>query len=108
MNACTPLRARRLTSLSGFPIFTARFAVSTDQGATFVGVVLETFLSPATDNGDPRQRVLGDYMQVKAEENQFYGGFTGNGAPFGRSISNNDPIFFNVSVEPHRAKIASQ
>jgi hypothetical protein len=95
------------TSLTGFPIFTAHFAVSTDQGATFVGVVLETFLSPATDNGDPRQRVLGDYMQVKAEGDQFYGGFTGNGAPFGRTISNNDPIFFNVSVEPHRAKIAS-
>jgi hypothetical protein len=95
------------TSLTGFPIFTAHFAVSTDQGATFVGIVLETFLSPATDNNDPRQRVLGDYMQVKAEGNQFYGGFTGNGVPFGRNISNNDPIFFNVSVEPHRAKIAS-
>jgi hypothetical protein len=96
------------TSLSGFPIFTAHFAVSTDQGATFVDVVLETFLSPATDNGNPRQRVLGDYMQVKAEGNQFYGGFTGNGVPFGRNISNNDPIFFNVSVEPHKAKIASK
>ncbi len=96
------------TSLTGFPIFTAHFAVSTDQGATFPGVVLETFLSPATDNGDPRQRVLGDYMQVKAEENQFYGGFTGNGVPFGRNISNNDPIFYNVSVEPHDAKIAGQ
>lgn len=96
------------TSLTGFPIFTAHFAVSTDQGATFIGVVLETFLSPATDNGNPRQRVLGDYMQVKAEGNQFYGGFTGNGVPFGRNISNNDPIFYNVSVEPHKAKIASQ
>ena len=96
------------TSLSGFPIFTAHFAVSTDQGATFTGVVLETFLSPATDNGDPRQRVLGDYMQVKAEGDQFYGGFTGNGAPFGRNISNNDPIFYNVSVEPHKAKIATK
>jgi len=96
------------TSLSGFPIYTAHFAVSTDQGATFVGVVLETFLSPATDNGNSRQRVLGDYMQVKAEGDQFYGGFTGNGAPFGRNISNNDPIFFNVSVEPHKAKIASK
>jgi hypothetical protein len=79
------------TSLTGFPILTAHFAVSTDQGATFIGVVLETFLSPATDNGDPRQRVLGDYMQVKAEGDQFYGGFTGNGVPFGRTISNNDP-----------------
>jgi hypothetical protein len=95
------------TSLSGFPILTAHFVVSTDQGATFVGVVLERFLSPATDNGNARQRVLGDYMQVKAEGDQFYGGFTGNGVPFGRNFSNNDPIFFNVSVEPHKAKIAS-
>jgi hypothetical protein len=96
------------TSLTGFPIFTAHFAVSIDRGATFTGLELETFLSPATDNGDARQRVLGDYMQLKAVENQFYGGFTGNGAPFGRTISNNDPIFYNVSVEPHTAKIASQ
>ncbi len=96
------------TSLTGFPIFTAHFAVSTDQGATFIGLELDTFLSPALDNGNARQRVLGDYMQVKAVENQFYGGFTGNGVPFGRTISNNDPIFFNVSVEPHRAKIASK
>jgi len=96
------------TSSAGFPIFTAHFAISTDQGVTFTGLNLETFLSPATDNGDPRQRVLGDYMQVKALENQFYGGFTGNGAPFGRTISNNDPIFYNVSVEPHKAKIAAK
>jgi hypothetical protein len=44
---------------------------------------------------------------VKAEEDQFYGGFTGTGVPFGRNFSNNDPIFFNVSVELHKAKIAS-
>jgi hypothetical protein len=69
---------------------------------------LKHFFSPATDNGDSRQRVLGDYMQVKAEGSQFYGGFTGNGVPFGRNMSNNDPIFYNVSVEPHKAKIASQ
>jgi hypothetical protein len=96
------------TSLTGFPIFTAHFTVSTDQGATFIGLELETFLSPATDNGNARQRVLGDYMQVKAVENQFYGGFTGNGAPFGRTISNNDPIFYNVSVERHEKKIAGK
>lgn len=34
-------------------------------------------------------------------EEQFYGGFTGNGAPFGRMISNNDSIFYNISVEQH-------
>jgi hypothetical protein len=47
-------------------------------------------------------------MQVKVLENQFYGGFTGNGVPFGRTVSNNDPIFYNVSVEPHKAKIAGK
>ena len=86
-------------SASGFPIFTAHFAISTDGGASFIDHDLETFLSPAPDNGDPRQRVLGDFMQVKAVDNGFFGGFTGNGVPFGRTISNNDPIFYKVSVE---------
>jgi hypothetical protein len=89
----------RVPPASPFPLFTAHFAISTDQGASFhTGVDLETFLSPASDNGDPRQRVLGDYMQVKALGNTFFGSFTGNGAPFGRTISNNDPIFYKVSV----------
>jgi hypothetical protein len=86
-------------SLSGFPMFTAHFAISSNRGGSFVEHTLETFLSPAKDNGDPRQRVLGDYMQVKALKNQFFGGFTGNGAPFGRTISNTDPIFYKVSAE---------
>jgi hypothetical protein len=91
----------RVPPASSFPIFTAHFAISTDQGASFhTGIDLETFLSPALDNPrDFRQRVLGDYMQVKAVGQTFYGSFTGNGAPFGRPISNNDPIFFTVSVE---------
>jgi hypothetical protein len=89
----------RVPPASPFPLFTAHFAISTDGGATFhTGVDLETFLSPALDNGDPRQRVLGDYMQVKAVGNTFFGSFTGNGAPFGRTMSNNDPIFYKVSV----------
>jgi len=86
-------------SATGFPIFTAHFAISTDRGAHFIDHDLETFLSPAKDNGDPRQRVLGDYMQVKALDNEFFGAFTGNGVPFGRSISNNDPVFYKVSVK---------
>jgi len=90
----------RVPRASPFPLFTAHFAISTDGGASFhMGIDLETFLSPAVDNGDPRQRVLGDYMQVKAAGNTFYGSFTGNGAPFGRPIANNDPIFYSVSVE---------
>jgi hypothetical protein len=89
----------RVPPASSFPIFTAHFAISTNQGASFdSGIELETFLSPALDNGNARQRVLGDYMQVKAVGNTFYGSFTGNGVPFGRTISNNDPIFYKVSA----------
>ena len=86
--------------VSGFPQFTTWFAVTTDQGATFNTQSLATFLSPATDNGNARQRVFGDYMQTKAINFCFDGGFTGNGAAFGRSISNNDPIFFQACVPP--------
>ncbi|MCI0599540.1 MAG: hypothetical protein L0Y50_09565 [Beijerinckiaceae bacterium] len=85
-------------SAAGFPIFTAHFRISSDLGATFTDHILETFLSPAMDNGDPRQRVLGDYMQVKSVGNTFFGAFTGNGVPFGRPFSNNDPIFFKIAV----------
>ncbi len=85
---------------SGFPIFSAHLALSSNQGVTFSNQVLETFLSSAMDNGNPRQRVLGDYMQMKAVSNCFFGSFTGNGLPFGRPFSNHDPIFFNVCVPP--------
>jgi hypothetical protein len=85
-------------SASGFPVFTAHLTLSDDLGATFTDLGLLTFLSPATDNGDPRQRVLGDYMQTKALEHTFYGAFTGNGAAFGRLFANNDPIFYLVTV----------
>ena len=81
---------------SGFPIFSAHLAQSSDQGVTFSDQMLETFLSSAADNGDPRQRVLGDYMQMKAVGTCFYGAFTGNGVPFGRPFSNHDPIFFRA------------
>jgi hypothetical protein len=86
--------------VSGFPQFTTWLGVTTDQGATFNTQSLATFLSPATDNGNPRQRVFGDYMQTKAINFCFDGGFTGNGAAFGRSISNNDPIFYQACVPP--------
>ena len=82
--------------VGGFPQFSTWLATSTDQGATFNTQPLATFLSPAVDNADPRQRVFGDYMQMKAVANCFYGSFTGNGAAFGRATSNNDPIFFKA------------
>jgi hypothetical protein len=89
-------------SPSGFPVFTAHLTLTNDLGATFTDLGLLTFLSSATDSGDPRQRVLGDYMQTKTLENTFYGAFTGNGVVFGRPFANHDPIFFRVSVSDHR------
>jgi hypothetical protein len=86
------------TSGGGIPMFSAHLALSENQGGTFSDFVLENFLSSASDSGGCRQRVLGDYQQVKAVGNTFYGVFTGNGAPFGRPISNHDPIFFKVQA----------
>lgn len=86
-------------SSTGFPIFSAHLAISRDQANSFNDQVLETFLSPTTDNGNGRQRVLGDYQQVKAVGNIFYGVFTGNGVPFGRPFANTDAIFFKTSVQ---------
>ena len=83
---------------AGFPVFSAHLSQSQDNGATFSDQVLETFLSSAADNGNARQRVLGDYVQMKAIGNTFYGAFTGNGVPFGRPFSNHDPIFFKVAA----------
>ena len=84
----------------GIPSFSAHLAQSSDQGVTFSDQVLLSFLSSATDNGNNRQRVLGDYVQMKAVSNCFFGSFTGNGVPFGRPFANHDPIFFNVCVAP--------
>ncbi|MBT8057548.1 MAG: choice-of-anchor D domain-containing protein, partial [Gammaproteobacteria bacterium] len=87
-----------------FPIFTAHLALSEDEGASFTDYDLLTFLSSAQDScpGDScnRQRVLGDYMNMVNVGNCFYGSFTGNGAPFGRPVSNHDPIFFKTCVGP--------
>jgi uncharacterized repeat protein (TIGR01451 family) len=85
-------------SPDAFPTFSAHLAQSSDQGVTFSDQVLLTFLSSAMDNGNSRQRVLGDYMQMKAVDTCFLGAFTANGVPFGRPFANHDPIFFRVCV----------
>jgi hypothetical protein len=91
----------------GFPIFTAHLSVSTDQATTFSDFVLETFLSPQKDsctnspvNCGDKQRVLGDYQQLKAVGRTFYGVFSGNRAPFGGTRSIIDPVFFKASFGP--------
>ena len=85
---------------SGFPAFAAKAAASNDHGKTFTTYELEKFLSPAKDNGDQRQRILGDYLQLKAVGNTFYGVFPGNGVAFGRPFANIDPIFVKAIVNP--------
>src|SRR4051794_37892196 len=88
-----------LSPMSSIPMFSVHLVLSSDQGQTFpIDLVLENFLSSATDNGACRQRVLGDYQQVKAVGTTFFGVFTGNGVPFGRAVANHDPIFFKVQT----------
>jgi hypothetical protein len=87
-----------LDQKTGFPTYTANLAISDNHGLTFTTHQLEKFLSPAKDDGDQRQRVLGDYEQLKAEGTTFYGVFPGNGVPFGRPFANIDPIFFKTTV----------
>jgi hypothetical protein len=82
--------------VSGFPQFTAWLGVSTNQGQSFAYQDLVTFLSPATDNGNARQRVLGDYEQMKAIDNCFYGGIVANRAAFFGTTAIDDPVFFKA------------
>jgi hypothetical protein len=83
-------------STSGFPIFTAHLASSVNRGASFTDRRLLTFASAAKDNGNPRQRVFGDYQQLKALGPTLYGTFTANGAGLGRPFANHDAIFFRL------------
>lgn len=87
-------------SSDAFPIFSTHVTFSRDQGATWTNTKMQTFLSSAQDNSNNRQRVLGDYMQMKTVGRTFYGAYTGNGASFGRPIANHDPIFFKATVGP--------
>lgn len=95
-------------TVNGFPIYSGHFAFSTDAGATFTDQNLLTFVSPTKDNADPRQRLLGDYQQLKVVNDPppanagatFYGVFTGNGAALGDLTSSNQAIFFKVTLAP--------
>jgi hypothetical protein len=87
-----------IDSATGLPQFSAFLAISNDHGKSFTYNRLEKFLSTTKDNGNSRQRVLGDYQQLKAVGNTFYGVFAGNGVPFGRPFANIDPIFFKTTV----------
>src|SRR5262249_225295 len=85
-------------SPDGIPTFTAHLAQSSDQGVTFSDQVLLTFLSSAVDNGNNRQRVLGDYMQIRHWTHASLVLSPRTALPFGRPFANHDPIFFRVCV----------
>jgi hypothetical protein len=86
--------------VGGFPQFSTFLATSTNQGATFTTQLLSTFLSPVNDSCPStdcdRQRVWGDYMQMKSLNDCFYGSFVANRAAFGGPFANPDPIFFKA------------
>src|SRR5262249_41008457 len=77
------------------------------HAATFDDLLLVTFSSPATDNLADDQRLLGDYQQMKAVGDTFYGAFTANGASFGRAIADQDPIFFKFSTAIGQVQLGS-
>jgi hypothetical protein len=83
-----------------FPQFSAHLAISTDHGQTFSDTVLEQFLSPTTNNGNARQRILGDFQQIKADGDLLYGVFSGNRVPLngGSGTSIIDPIYFSADT----------
>jgi hypothetical protein len=82
-----------------FPTFSVHLALSRDRGQTFVDSVILHFQSPVTSYGD---RLFGDYQQLKAVGNTFYGVFSANGHdlphPFNRKNNVIDPIFFKTTV----------
>jgi hypothetical protein len=85
-------------STTSYPIFSAHIAISKDRGVSWDDTTLLTFQSSAQGTGNlfDRQRVLGDYMQLKVAGGTFYGAFTGNGFALGRPFANHDPIFYKV------------
>ena len=86
--------------ISGLPVFTVHLSLAAGRrhDLAFETQSLLAFLSPAPDNGDGSQRVLGDFQQMVAVGNRFYGAFTGTGAWFGRTTISNDPIVFIADV----------
>jgi hypothetical protein len=81
------------------PTFSAHLAVSRDHGQTFSDSVILHFRSPVQTDAD---RLLGDYQQLKALGNTFYGVFSANGHDmprgFNRKTNAIDPIFFKTDV----------
>jgi hypothetical protein len=94
---------------NGLPNFRTHLSLSDNQGATFTDQTLLTFQSPVPGDGDDndRQRVFGDYQQMKSLGTCFYGTFTANGAPLGRPVNDTDPVYFQVCQNANPCVLAS-
>jgi hypothetical protein len=78
-------------------IFRHRFAFSTNNGATWTDQILQS-MNPGTLAGAGDCFLWGDYEDVTANGNTFYGVFTGQS--IGRTTAQLDPIFFKVPIAP--------
>jgi hypothetical protein len=59
--------------------FSVHLASSTNNGASFGDQTLYSFVPPIVDNGDPRQRIIGDYQGLVAVGNEVCGTFCARG-----------------------------
>lgn len=85
------------TNASGFPEFSAHLARSSDHGATFTDTVLQSYTTKVGTAGNPNERLFGDYEQLKAVGNTFYGAFVGNLSGLDKTTAQpTDTIFFAV------------
>jgi hypothetical protein len=88
---------------NGFAVVTTHLARSHDGGVTFDDTPLVTFSSVEQENpDDTRQRPLGDYQQLLAVGDSFYGVSVTNGAAFGRPVADWDPLFVSAPTFDRR------
>lgn len=88
---------------NGFAVVTTHLARSHDGGVTFDDTPLVTFSSVEQENpDDARQRPLGDYQQLLAVGDSFYGVSVTNGAAFGRPVADWDPLFVSAPTHDRR------
>jgi len=91
------------TVVNKFPQFQVYLTQSTNHGVTFEPPAnLQTFEAPAaSDPAIPKQRELGDYQQLKAVGNRFFGVFVGSRCAKDLSLQcNGDPIFVYAAANP--------
>ena len=80
--------------IGGLPTFVTHLAIADGRHGPLT-INIKSFngiSSPAGDNFDSSQRVLGDFQQMVAVGNKFYGVFSGNG------VASIDPIVFIADV----------